>query len=138
MQKEEPGQAAGQQNPVQESGQQNLVQEPVQNHPARKSGRTQPAPVSHRKNPVRKAAQRPSGRDKKAMTEKHRKPEGEDSLVNRMAQWKYSKEQTEELHRMTAAGMPKEVILSVFYPETDVETLREIRKTFQAAQDAEV
>ena len=137
VRKEESGQAAGQQDLVQECGQQNLVREPEQNHPARKSGRKQPAPVSHRKNPVRKAAQRPAGRAKKAMTAKHRKPEGEDSLVNRMAQWKYSQEQTEELHRMAAAGMPKEAILSVFYPETDAETLREIRKTFQAVQDAE-
>ena len=57
--------------------------------------------------------------------------------MNRLAQWKYSQEQKNELHRMTEAGMPKEAILSVFYPETDAETLREIRKTFQAAQDAE-
>ena len=65
-----------------------------------------------------------------------RKPEGEDTLMNRMAQWKYSKEQKDELHKMISVGIPKETILTVFYPETRVEKLREIRKTFRAVQDA--
>lgn len=65
---------------------------------------------------------------------KHRKPEGEDTLMNRMAQWQYSKEQKDELHKMIAVGIPKETILAVFYPETDVEKLREMRRTFRTVQ----
>ena len=65
---------------------------------------------------------------------KSRKPEGEDTLMNRMAQWKFSKEQKEELHKMISVGIPKETILTVFYPETEVEKLREIRRTFRAVQ----
>lgn len=51
-----------------------------------------------------------------------------------MAQWKFSKEQKEELHKMISVGIPKEMILTVFYPETEVEKLREIRRTFRAVQ----
>ncbi|MCM1497901.1 MAG: type IV secretory system conjugative DNA transfer family protein [Clostridium sp.] len=72
----------------------------------------------------------------KAPDKKGRKPEGEDTLMNRMAQWKYSKEQKDELHKMIAVGIPKETILAVFYPETDVEKLREVRRTFRAVQGA--
>ena len=64
-----------------------------------------------------------------------KKPEGGDSLMNRMAQWHYSEEQKEELHKMTALGIPKETIMAVFYPETDVEILRELQKTYQVAQN---
>lgn len=60
----------------------------------------------------------------------HRKLKGEDTIMNRLVQWKYSKEQKEELHRMMDMGMPKADILAVFYPETDVERMREIREMF--------
>lgn len=63
-----------------------------------------------------------------------KKPEGGDSLMNRIAQWYYSEEQKAELHKMAALGMPKETILAVFYPETDVEILRELQKAYQVAQ----
>ncbi len=63
-----------------------------------------------------------------------RRLEGEDTIMNRMAQWKYSKEQKDELHRMIALGMPTKTILAVFYPETDVIKMREIRKTFQTVR----
>ena len=63
--------------------------------------------------------------------------EGEDTIMNRMAQWKYSKEQKDELHRMIALGMPTKTILAVFYPETDVIKMREIRKTFQTVRHSE-
>ena len=63
-----------------------------------------------------------------------RRLEGEDTIMNRMAQWKYSKEQKDELHKMIALGMPTKTILAVFYPETDVIKMREIRKTFEALQ----
>ena len=63
-----------------------------------------------------------------------RRIEGEDTIMNRMAQWKYSKEQKDELHRMIALGMPTKTILAVFYPETDVIKMREIRRTFQTVR----
>ena len=63
-----------------------------------------------------------------------RRLEGEDTIMNRMAQWKYSKEQKNELHKMIALGMPTKTILAVFYPETDVIKMREIRKTFQTVR----
>lgn len=66
-----------------------------------------------------------------------RRLEGEDTIMNRMAQWKYSKEQKDELHRMIALGMPTKTILAVFYPETDVIKMREIRKTFQTVRHSE-
>lgn len=62
-----------------------------------------------------------------------RRPEGGDSILNRMARWEYSGEQKEELHKMLAAGMPVKTILAVFYPETDAAKMRELRKTFEAA-----
>ncbi len=61
-----------------------------------------------------------------------RKLKGEDTVMNRLVQWKYSKEQKEELHRMMDMGMPKEDILAVFYPETDVGRMREIREMFHS------
>ena len=63
-----------------------------------------------------------------------RRIEGEDTIMNRMAQWKYSKEQKEELHKMIALGMPTKTILAVFYPKTDVRKMRELRKTFQTVR----
>lgn len=66
-----------------------------------------------------------------------RRIEGEDTIMNRMAKWKYSKEQKDELHRMIALGMPTKTILAVFYPETDVIKMREIRKTFQTVRHSE-
>ncbi len=64
-----------------------------------------------------------------------RKIVGEDTLMNRMAQWQYSKEQKEELHKMMALGMTKAEILAVFYPETDVAKMREIRRTYRAVKN---
>ncbi len=63
-----------------------------------------------------------------------RKLVGEDTIMNRMAQWQYSKEQKEELHKMMALGMTKAEILAVFYPETDVAKMREIRRTYRAVK----
>lgn len=60
---------------------------------------------------------------------------GEDTIMNRMAQWRYTKEQKEELHKMMALGMTKEEILAVFYPETDVAKMREVRRTYRAVKN---
>lgn len=72
-----------------------------------------------------------TGRTAKAAHAKKRRIEGEDTIMNRMAQWQYSKEQKEELHKMIALGMPKETILGIFYPETEVVKMREVRRTFR-------
>ncbi len=79
----------------------------------------------------------PGQTDTQEYVERKRKPNGEDTLMNRMAQWRYSKEQKEELHKMIALGMSAKTILAVFYPETDVRKMREIRKTFQAVRHSE-
>lgn len=63
---------------------------------------------------------------KSELKQEKRKLVGEDTIMNRMAQWQYSKEQKEELHKMMALGMTKAEILAVFYPETDVAKMREI------------
>lgn len=60
---------------------------------------------------------------------------GEDTIMNRMAQWQYTKEKKEELHKMMALGMSKAEILAVFYPETDVLKIREIRRTYRAVKN---
>lgn len=64
-----------------------------------------------------------------------RKLSGEDTIMNRMAQWQYTKEQKEELHKMMALGMTKEEILAVFYPETDVAKMREVRRTYRTMKN---
>jgi len=48
-----------------------------------------------------------------------------------MIVWKYSKEQKEELKLLLANGMMSEDILRFYYPETAVEQMREIRRTFE-------
>lgn len=63
-----------------------------------------------------------------------RKPCGEDTIMNRMAQWQYSKEQKAELHKMMALGMSQEKILEIFYPETDVAKMREVRRTYRGVK----
>lgn len=60
---------------------------------------------------------------------------GEDTIMNRLVQWKYSQEQKDELHRMVSMGMPKKDILAIFYPETDVERMQEIRKMFNSLNE---
>lgn len=71
-----------------------------------------------------------------AKTVNRPRPEGADTIMNRMAQWQYSKEQRDELHKMMAVGMTNEEILAVFYPDTSVAKLREIRKTYRVIKSA--
>ena len=76
-----------------------------------------------------------SEKPKAESKQEKRKLVGEDTIMNRMAQWQYSKEQKEELHKMMALGMTKAEILAVFYPETDVAKMREIRRTYWAVKN---
>ncbi len=59
----------------------------------------------------------------------------EDQAANfisyRMFHWKLSVEQKEELKRAMAVRVPKEVILSNFYPETPVVRMMEIRRKYE-------
>ena len=59
---------------------------------------------------------------------------GEDTIVNRMAQWQYTQEQKNELHKMMDIGMPQEDILSVFYPETGAEEMHRFLFAFQSGR----
>ncbi len=56
---------------------------------------------------------------------------GEDSITNRMVTWEYSPEQKRELRKMLEAKMPKEDILSLFYPDIPVKQMTEYRESFE-------
>ena len=51
------------------------------------------------------------------------KPEWEDTITNRMLHRSYTPEQKEEVKKALAAGVPKETILTYFYPEVTVEKM---------------
>jgi len=63
----------------------------------------------------------PAGREDKAA----------DSISYRMFHWKFTVEQKEEVRRAMAVRVPKEVILSYFYPETPVARMMEIRSRYE-------
>ncbi len=67
--------------------------------------------------------------DKREKT-KRKEIAGEDTIMNRMMQWKFTKEQKEELNKMMELGIPKSEILTVFYPETDVAEMRKLRQMY--------
>lgn len=54
-----------------------------------------------------------------------------DSISYRMFHWKFTVEQKEEVKRAMAVRVPKEVILSYFYPETSVVRMMEIRRRYE-------
>ena len=51
------------------------------------------------------------------------KPKWEDTITNRMLHWSYTPEQKEEVKKALAAGVPKAMILTYFYPEVTVEKM---------------
>lgn len=69
----------------------------------------------------RKKQQQPAGRENQAA----------DSISYRMFHWKFTMEQKEELKRAMAVRVPKDVILSYFYPETSVVRMIEIRRRYK-------
>lgn len=73
------------------------------------------------KAPGSRAEKPPAGREDKAA----------DSISYRMFHWKFSVEQKEEVRRAMAVRVPKEVILSYFYPETPVARMMEIRSRYE-------
>ena len=54
-----------------------------------------------------------------------------DSISYRLFHWTFSVEQKEEIKRAMAVRVPKEVILSYFYPETSVVQMMEIRRRYE-------
>lgn len=63
-----------------------------------------------------------------AVSVKRQKPEWEDTITNRMLHWSYTQEQKEEVKKALAAGVPKETILSYFYPDVAAEEMTSYRK----------
>lgn len=57
---------------------------------------------------------------------------GEDSLTNRMVTWNYTKAQKDELRQALRENLPKEDILSFFYPDISAEKMAVIRKELEA------
>lgn len=55
----------------------------------------------------------------------------ENKQVLRMLHWHFTMEQKEELKRAMAVRVPKNVILSYFYPETSVAKMMEIRREYE-------
>ena len=56
----------------------------------------------------------------------------EDTIMNRMIHWPYTKEQKEEARKAMAAKVPQSKILEYFYPETSVEHMIKVRESFMA------
>lgn len=76
----------------------------------------------------RKPAEKPDNRKQQS---KSRKDRAEDSISYRLFHWKFTVEQKEEVKRAMALRVPKEVILSYFYPETSVVRMMEIRSRYE-------
>ena len=55
----------------------------------------------------------------------------EDSIQNRMFRMHFTKEQLNEVQRAMLVRVPKDVILSYFYPETPVTKMMEIRRQYE-------
>lgn len=71
----------------------------------------------------------PEGREKKPHVD--REDKAADSISYRLFHWKFTVEQKEEVKRAMAVRVPKEVILSYFYPETSVVRMMEIRRWYE-------
>ena len=71
----------------------------------------------------------PEGREKKLPA--GREDKTADSISYRMFHWKFTVEQKEEVKRAMAVRVPKEVILSYFYPDTSVVRMMEIRRRYE-------
>ena len=68
-----------------------------------------------------------SATDKEGTGPENGPEQPEDSISYRMLHMGFTKEQKTEVMRALAAKVPKEVILSYFYPETSVMRMRELR-----------
>ncbi len=62
---------------------------------------------------------------------KEQESQSEDSIQNRMFRMHFTKEQLNEVQRAMLVHVPKDVILSYFYPETPVTKMMEIRRQYE-------
>ena len=60
----------------------------------------------------------------------------EDTVMNRMVYWKFSEEQKVEGKKALAAKIPKQTILSYFYPETPIGEMVQIRESIEKKRHA--
>ena len=60
----------------------------------------------------------------------------EDTVMNRMVYWKFSEEQKVEGKKALAAKIPKQTILSYFYPETPLSEMVQIRESIENKRHA--
>ena len=56
--------------------------------------------------------------------------------MNRMVYWKFSEEQKVEGKKALAAKIPKQTILSYFYPETPLSKMIQIRESIEKKRHA--
>jgi len=61
------------------------------------------------------------------------KIDGKDTILRRMAQWEFTKEQQEEAQKAMIVGVPENKILEYFYPDVEVEEMRQVRGNFEKA-----
>ena len=61
------------------------------------------------------------------------KIDGKDTILRRMAQWEFTKEQQEEAQKAMIVGVPENKILEYFYPDVEVEEMRQVRENFEKA-----
>ena len=61
------------------------------------------------------------------------KIDGKDTILRRMAQWEFTKEQQEEAQKAMIAGVPETKILEYFYPDVEVKDMRRVREDFEKA-----
>lgn len=54
-----------------------------------------------------------------------------DTIIVRITRWDYSAEQIEELKKAIQAGIPKEKLLEIFYPDVRVEEMRTFRMAYK-------
>jgi len=65
-----------------------------------------------------------------------RKPLKEDTVMNRLVYWEFSEQQKLEGKKALAAKIPKQTILTYFYPETTLEEMIQIRESFERTRHA--
>ena len=67
---------------------------------------------------------------KETKTDKMKKNDWEDNIMNRMMHWSYTEEQKAVARNAMEARIPKSVILSFFYPETSSEEMEKICRQY--------
>ena len=67
-----------------------------------------------------------NGGNSLVVSKDRKKPEWEDTIVNRVLHWEYSEEQKAEMKKAMADGIPRERIMEYFYPEVSAQQLRQV------------